>query len=341
MFKRLPEAATTPVRTSKHHLHQWFVDASTTTVRAARRTWLPALGLALIVSTTLLGCGSDETQQQPGSDGPASAQEATEPASASTPTVSSGTQPTPDGNDGRSTLAARETRETVSPTDEPTPTPVPTNTPEPTPTPTPVPTLHHEFAPFMAPINEDDELVHRMPEDGTDNPIYPFNGIRTIEGFLVDYPQYDRQSLHLGGELEHPELTQVILTKAMNPIIDATSDEIRKQITPEEQAAGVPTDNNVFMHHLHEQAYDRAEWQLVTSTPEELTISVMTYFAYPWRELRYGEEPTVQFRIASDVVFKVIDPAGSQYGAIYRLKEEHDRAPEFSHLAGEPTVEKQ
>ena len=253
MFKRLPEAGTTPVRASKHHLHQWFIDASTTTVLAARRTWLPALGLTLIVSTTLLACGSDETQQQPGSDRPTSAQEATEPASATTPTASSGTQPTQDDNDGRSTLAVRETRETVSPTEAPTPTPEPTNTPEPTLTPTPVPLLHHEFAQFMAPLNNRGEPVHRMPQDGTDNPIYPFNGVGgLIDNFLSNYPEYDRHVLFSteGGELRYPQLTQHIRMRALNEISNNAADEIRRQITDEEKAAGVPTDYQVFPFHL-------------------------------------------------------------------------------------------
>ena len=110
MFKRLPEAGTTPDDTSKHHLHQWLNDVSPTAVpinvRAARRTWLPALGLALIVSTALLACGSDETQQQPDSDQSAAAQEATKPATASTPTASSGNQSARDDNDSRSAPAA-------------------------------------------------------------------------------------------------------------------------------------------------------------------------------------------------------------------------------------------
>ena len=40
-------------------------------------------------------------------------------------------------------------------------------------------------------------------------------------------------------------------------------------------------------------------------------------------------------------VIKSVNPAESTKGAIYRLKDDHDRAPEFSHLVAEAAVEKQ
>lgn len=287
MFKRLPAAGTTPNRASKDHLHQWLVDVSPaavpTTVRAARRTWLPAFGLALIVSTTMLACGSDETQEQPSADQSATTQEATKPASTSTPTKSSGTQPAQDDNDGRSTPAARETRERESATDMPEPTAAPTDTSEPTLTPTPTPVPHHEFPKFMAPFNEQGKLVHRMPDDGSENPIYPINRIWLGGDGDENYPQYRHLRHHAEGVLQYPGFTKDLFSSAITAIKRASSEEIRRQMTPEDEAAGVPTLPNYLEFFIGDQARKRAEWQLVSSTPEEMVITIMTYFIHPRR----------------------------------------------------------
>ena len=194
----------------------------------------------------------------------------------------------------------------------------------------------------MAPFNENGDLVYRMPEDGSDNPIYPFNRIRLGGDGDENYPEYRHLRHHTEGTLKYPELAGHILAKAMWEIKSLSAEQIRQQLTDEEKAAGAPFQANYLETMMHDQLRKRAEWQLVSSTPEEMTITIITYFIHPPEVLlNPGQEPDVHFRITADAVIKSVNPAESQNGRIYRLKDTHDRAPEFSHLVGEPAVEKQ
>lgn len=92
---------------------------------------------------------------------------------------------------------------------------------------------------------------------------------------------------------------------------------------------------------MADQLRNRAELQLISSTLEEMSISIMTYFMHPEMDFTQGREPVVSFRITSTAVIKSVNPAESRSAPIYRLRKDHDRAPEFSHLVGEPIVEKQ
>ena len=81
MLKRLPGSGPAP-----------------TTAPTFRRTWLPALGLALIVSATMLACGTASPAEQPTSESAAATKRAEEPTSGSAAANPSGTTRGQDGD---------------------------------------------------------------------------------------------------------------------------------------------------------------------------------------------------------------------------------------------------
>ena len=151
----------------------------------------------------------------------------------------------------------------------------------------------------MAPFNENGDLVYRIADDGSDEPIYPFNRIRLGGDGDLNYPQYRHLRHHTEGLLKYPEIAAEILKRAMWEIRGPSTEQIRQRVTDEEKAAGVPTQANYLETIMYDQLHDRAEWQLVSSTPEEMTISIFTHFTHPWAELRPGQEPIVHFRISA------------------------------------------
>ena len=65
-----------------------------------------------------------------------------------------------------------------------------------------------------------------MPEDGSDNPIYPFNDIRASGDGDPYYPEYLPPSFLFAGHLKHPELTSMIRDRPLRKFREATAEEI-------------------------------------------------------------------------------------------------------------------
>ena len=151
MFKRLPSTCPAPDRASLRKLHNSGRNALSATFPLSRRSLLLPCALGLLMSAAMLACGSDDTQQQPGSDQPAAAvaQENTN----ATASTSGSNQPEQSSNDGRNTPAernapnanAKTTAHQATPpaTTPATATTAPTPTPEPTATPAPRPLQTH------------------------------------------------------------------------------------------------------------------------------------------------------------------------------------------------------
>ena len=57
--------------------------------------------------------------------------------------------------------------------------------------------------------------------------------------------------------------------------------------------------------------------------------------------MREREPTLVHYRITADAFLKSVKTAESQDGNLYTLRDEHEYAPEFSHLIGEPIIERQ
>ena len=305
---------------------------SASIMRAAKRTSIRksalAIAAAAIIPAAIIACGAEAPASQPPADATASNTAVpTRPietdanqADAAAPTTHARSQPTTGNN---------------QPSTRPTPTEAPTATPEPTLPPTPTPSQHHEFTKFMAPLrdNRDDSPLYRMPDDGTENPLYPFNEIRGRDDKKdYYYPQYTDHPDRGRSKLKYPYITNSLRPKTIDAIIDTSLGQVIRQITPEEEAAGAKIYHIDRMRlYLDGQLRHRAEWQLVSSTPEEMVINIVSYFMHPEdieSMASIERKPVVTFRVTATAVIK--SKASPHYG----------REPEFSHIIGEPIIEK-
>ena len=351
MFTRLQEAGTpsntetaptASAHASKHHLHQWLEDIglpAAPPVTRNRHTWLPAIGLAIIISTTLMACGTSDTSDTTASEqtAPASTQEATQ----SMPPTAEKTSDTPSNGRNNSEPAA-QTAPTPTKAVEvraATPTPEPATPPTDTPVPTPTPQPHHDFAPFLAPYSgETGDLVTRPTDDPSDKPIYPFNEIRNTGDGDPYYPAYTQFSVRGGTPLKYPDLTNDILGDITVAISTAAAEAIFEDNGPvPDQRLHTPKD---IRRDMNGEIHKRMEWQLVEAAPDGITIRIFTTYISP--DPVWETEPTgVHYSITADAFVKSVKTAESQKGNLYTLRNEHEYAPEFSHLVGEPVIERQ
>ena len=154
MFKRLPSTSPAPDRAFLRKLHNSGRNAFSAKLSLSRRALLlPCVGL--LVSASLLACGSDEPQPQTVSDQPLATQMVTEAtkSNGNTPSTDTGGQNNGDNpnpavtteSDGQNppemptatTPPPEMPTATTPPPATATPTPVPTDTPVPMPTPDP------------------------------------------------------------------------------------------------------------------------------------------------------------------------------------------------------------
>ena len=138
---------------------------------------LPAVALAF-AGTSLLACGTSDTPDRTASEqtAPTSAQMATQ----SMPPTTEKTSDTPSNrrSNSEATTQPEATPTKAAEAQAPTPTPEPTTPPTDTPVPTPTPQPHHPFAQFLAPYDDEKNLVTRPTNDASENPIYPLNEIK-------------------------------------------------------------------------------------------------------------------------------------------------------------------
>lgn len=352
MFTRLQEAGTpsntetaptASTHASKRHLHQWLEDIGPPAhppVTRNRRTWLPAIGLAIIISTTLLACGTSNTSERTVSEqtAPASTQMATQ----SMPPTAEKTSDTP--SNGRSSSEATTQPEATptkaAETQAPTPTPEPTTPPTDTPVPTPTPQPHHDFAQFLAPYSgETGDLVTRPTDDPSDKPVYPFNEIRLGGGQDLYYPAYTQFSVRGGTPLKYPGLTNDIQADIAVAISAAAAELIFEDNGPMPDQRIHTADH--FRKDMNREIHKRMEWQLVEAAPEGITVRIFTTYISP-DPVMWDREPTgAHYRITAEAFLSSVKTAESQDGNLYTLRDDHEYAPEFSHLVGEPVIERQ
>ena len=348
MFEHLLQAQPAPDRTTraragKHDFLAWLSaprlrsDPKPPAVR--RLALLPVIALAL-AGSTLLACGTSDTPESTASE-----QTASTPTQVATQSTSPTTEKTSDTpSNGRSNSEAT-TQPEVKPTrapeaQAPAPTSEPTTPPTDTPVPTPTPQPHHAFAQFMAPYDEKKNLVTRPADEDGQNPIYPFNEIRDLGEGDPYYPAYTQWPVRIShNTLRHPELTNGIRRDIAYAISDAAAELVLEDNGPvPEQRFYTPDD---FRGDMYGEIHKRMEWQLVEASPDGITIRVFTTYISP-DPLMVHTGPTIaHYRITADAFIKSVKTAESQDGNLYRLRDDHEYGPEFSHLVGEPVIEKQ
>ena len=354
MFEHLLSAdpvpdRTTPLQTKahagKHAFLAWLsvpkLGSYPTPSHVSRLALLPVLALAL-AGTTLLACGGTDTSESTVSEQttPTPAQVATQSTSPTAEKTSDTTSNGQSSSEATTQPAATPTKaaEVHATTPTSAPTPEPTDTPVPTPTPHP----HHDFAQFLAPYDSEGDLVTRPTDDASQSPIYPFNEIRlqsTAQGRLDPYyPAYTQWQVRGGTPLKYPELANVIQRDIAYAISAATAEPVFEDNGP------VPEQRLHTADDIHQdmdsEILKRMEWQLVDDSPKGITIRVFTTYISPdpvmWRE------PTrAHYSITAEAFLKSVKTAESQHGAIYTLRNDHEYAPVFSHLVGEPVIQRQ
>ena len=80
-----------------------------------------------------------------------------------------------------------------------------------------------------------------------------------------------------------------------------------------------------------------------TTSPDGITIRVFTTYISPDPLMSHWYTgPTIaHYSITAEAFIKSVKTAESQNGALYRLRDDHEYGPEFSHLVGEPVIERQ
>ena len=304
MFKRLPSTSPAPDRASLRKLHNSGRNALSATFPLSRRSLLLPCALGLLMSAAMLACGSDDTQQQPGSDQPAAAvaQENTN----ATASTSGSNQPEQSSNDGRNTPAERTAPERERENDgasgdptattPPTATTAPTPTPEPTATPAPTPT--------------------------------PDPRVSTMELLT-------KKRGGAGAPLEYTEIhnyNRSLITEALaEPLLDAFIEALGEQ-------AGYQTrsQNGVLFRDKLQQS--QLEFERIESDSPELHVKVTVPFVITTliRTDTNIEYEDTGYQITGNAVFELTPTEDSPYQSVVPSEATH--APTFSRFTSEPVM---
>ena len=307
MLKRLPRTSPAPDRASLRKLHNSGRNALSATFPLSRRSLLPC-ALGLIMSATMLACGSDDTQQQTDSDRPATAvaQENTN----ATASTSGSNQPEQSSNDGRNAPAERTTRERendgasgeTTATTPPTATTAPTPTPEPTATPAPAPT------PTPDPRVSALELLTKR---------------RAGVGSPLDYPIVQEYNLSL-------------ITEAL---IEPLLDDFREALG---ERADFYTQSQLDLTFRNRLKASPLEFERIESDSPELHVKITIPFVIEIIQRRTAtsiETEEIEYQITGSAVFELTPAEELPYqGAI---PSEATHVPTFSHFTSEPVMAKQ
>ena len=298
-------------------LHNSGRNAFSAKLTFSRRALRLPCALGLLMSAAMLACGSDDTQQQPGSDQPAAAtaQENTN----ATASTSGGNQPEQSSNDGRNapaerTAPERERENDATVTTPPTATPAPTPTPEPTATPAPTPTPDPRVSTM--------ELLTKR-NAGPGSPlvyqyVYDYNHLPIIKALLQVEPLLDAYMEAGGGRPD-------FYTRKRNGAYFRTRLE-RTQM----------------------------EFERIESDSSELHVKITVPLVIGSTQRRTAtsiETEEIEYQITGNAVFELTpteDFINTQHETQYVSRESlaqyvygAQHVPTFSHFTSEPAMEKQ